>query len=153
MTAARRPAVRGDERSSAAGFLLIEVLTALLITALALGVLIRSVTESRYALHAALKSEEAVVRARSRLAALEHVGLLPGRRQGDDGGGFTWITKVVPLATMAAMNGRGAQFVNSALPRQTLYAVTIVIEWSQADIAHRFVLETERIGSAPPESP
>ena len=133
--------------------MLLEVLTALLIASLALAVLIRSVTESRYAVHTALKGEEAVVRARSRLAALEHVGLLPGERQGDDGGGFTWITKVVPLATAAVMNGRGAQFVNSSLPRQTLYAVTVIIEWPEADIVHRFQLQTERVGSAPTESP
>lgn len=142
-----------NESSSQSGFLLLEVLTALLIAALAIAVLVWSATESRYALHTALRSEEAVVRARSRLAALEHVGLLPGQRRGDDGGGFTWITKVVPLATAAVMNGRSAQFVSSSLPRQTLYAVTIIIEWPEADILHRFVLETERLGSAPPESP
>jgi type II secretory pathway component PulJ len=151
--AAKRPTVRVGESPSVAGFLLLEVLTALLIAALTLAVLTRSATESRNALHVALKNEEAVVRARSRLAALDHVGLLPGQRQGDDGGGFTWITKVVPLATSAAMNGRGAQFVSSSLPHQTLYAVTVIIDWPEADIVHRFVLPTERIGSALQESP
>ena len=129
-----------------AGFLLLEVLTALLIAALTLAVLTRSATESRNALHVALKNEEAVVRARSRLAALDHVGLLPDSA-GDDGGGFTWITKVVPLATSAAMNVVAA-LVCQALRLMILYAVTVIIDWPEADIVHRFVLPTERIGSA-----
>lgn len=136
-----------------AGFLLLEVLAALLIAAVALAVLVRSTTEGGYALHAALRGEEAVVRARSHLTLLEHAGLSPGQRQGDDGGGFTWFTKVVPLATAAVLSGRGAQFVGSSLPRQTLYAVTIIIEWPEAGSVRRFVLQTERLGAAPMGSP
>jgi general secretion pathway protein I len=153
VTTNTRHVVRVSVRTAETGFLLLEVVTALLIAALALAVLIRSVTEGGYAVHAALRGEEAVVRARSHLVALEHAGLSPGQRQGDDGGGFTWITKVVPLATVAVLNGRGAQFVNSTLPRQTLYAVTIIIEWPEAGSARRFVLQTERLGAAPIGAP
>jgi hypothetical protein len=141
---------RVPERSAEAGFLLLEIFAALLIAALALAVLIRSTRESNHALHAALMSEEAAVRARSRLTAVEHGGLLPGQRQGDDGAGFTWITKIVPLATTAVLNGRGAQFVSTSLPRQTLYDVTIIIEWPDAGGVRRFALQTERLGPAPP---
>jgi general secretion pathway protein I len=141
-----RRVARVPGSSAQAGFLLLEVLTALLIAALALAVLIRSATESSHAVHDSLKREEAVMRARSRLAAIEQGGLVPGQHQGDDGGGFTWITKIVPLATAAVLNGRGAQFVNTALPRQTLYAVTISIEWPGTGGVRRFVLQTERLG-------
>jgi general secretion pathway protein I len=143
---------RVPESSSEAAFLLLEVLTALLIAALALAVLIRSTRESNAALHIALMSEEAAVRARSRLTAVEHGGLVPGQRQGDDGGGFTWVTKIVSLATTAVLNGRGAQFVGQSLPRQTLYDVTIIIEWPEAGSVRRFALQTERLGPAPPEA-
>ncbi len=142
-----------SKSTAEAGFLLLEVLTALLIAALALAVLIRSTGEGSHALHAALRGEEAVVRARSHLTAIEHTGLSPGQRQGDDGGGFTWITKVVPLATAAVLNGRGVQFVSSSLPHQTLCAVTIIIEWPEAGGVRRFVLQTERLGAAPAGSP
>jgi hypothetical protein len=135
--------------SSEAGFLLLEVLVAFLIATLALAVLMHSAKESTHALHAALAGEEAVVRARSHLQVLEHGGLVPGLRRGDDGGGFTWLTNIVPLATAAALNGRGAAFVATPLPRQTLYAVTITIEWPEAGGTRRFVLQTERLGPAP----
>lgn len=148
-----RSSVRVPGSTAQAGFLLLEALIALLIAGLALAVLIRSTTEGSYALHAAFRGEEAVVRARSHLVALEHAGLLAGQRQGDDGGGFTWITKVVPLATVAVLNGRGAQFLTSSLPRQTLYAVTVIIEWPEAGGGRRFVLQTERLGAAPEGSP
>lgn len=145
------PAHPLHERSEA-GFLLLDVLVAFLIAALALAVLVRGVAESSEAVHAALAAQQAVVRARSHLAALEAGGLVPGQREGDDGGGFTWHTRVIPLATAAALNGRGAQFLNTQLPRQTLYGVTITIEWRAAGKARQFVLQSERLGPAPQES-
>jgi general secretion pathway protein I len=152
VTARTQSPASAPHHPSEAGFLLFEVLVAFLIAALTLVVLVRSAAESHEAVRAAFAAQQAVVRARSHLAALEAGGLVPGQREGDDGGGFTWHTGIVPLATAAALNGRDAQFTRTSLPRQTLYAVTVIIEWPEAGSTHRFVLQSERLGPAPQRS-
>lgn len=140
-----------------AGFLLLEVLIAFLIAALALGVLMRGAAQSSRAVRAAFDAEEAVVRARSRLAALDRGGLLAGQRDGDDGGGFSWHTSVVPLATAADARSLAELPADAPQPRQTLYAVTVTIEWQAmgewqaAGAPRRFELHSERLGPPPPE--
>jgi general secretion pathway protein I len=146
---ARPPLSRAHNRPEA-GFLLLEVLLAFLIAALALAVLVRGAAESSRAVRVALDAEEAVVRARSRLAALDRGGLAPGQRDGDDGGGFTWHTRIVPLATAADARSLAVLLPDAPMPRQTLYAVTVAIEWQAGRALRRFVLQSERLGPPPP---
>lgn len=61
--------------------------------------------------------------------------------------------RVSGSTTVAVLSGRGAQFLTSSLPRQTLYAVTVIIEWPEAGSGRRFVLQTERLGAAPEGAP
>ena len=145
MTARRRG------KHPSAGFLLLEVLTALIIAALVLAMLVRTSAESSREVRVSLDTQEAVVRARSRLAALVHGELMPGQRAGDDGGGFTWRMTVVPLQTAIVPRDHGDQYPDELTPSQTLYAVTVEIAW-QADGTHRhLVLETRRLGAPPPD--
>jgi general secretion pathway protein I len=139
---------RTAQRGAQAGFLLLEVLIAFLIAALALAVLAQRTGESARGTRGALDSAEAVVRARSRLAALEHGGLIPGQRDGDDGGGFRWRTEVTPLETATDVRSRVTLPPNSPLLRQTLYAVRVEIEWQAARGHRRLSLQTQRLGPA-----
>ncbi len=66
--------------------------------------------------------QEALSRARSRLAALGRAAA-PGEQTGDDGGGFRWRTSVQPAAVSAARPGGPAAF------RPALYALTAVVSW------------------------
>src|SRR5215469_9159599 len=124
-TATARP----RRKSPQAGFLLLEVVVALLIAVLVLAVLVHGSAESSRAVRTGLDMQEAIVRARSRLAVLDHGGLLPGRHSGDDGGGFTWRTAIAPIATTVVTRDHAEQYPDSLMPRQTLYAVTVTVEW------------------------
>jgi general secretion pathway protein I len=138
------------QRSRQTGFLLLEVLVAFLIAALALGVLMEGAGEGARATRNALDSDEAVVRARSRLAALEHGGLVAGKHEGDDGGGFRWRTEVTPLQTATDIRSRMTLPPDSPLLQQTLYAVRVEIEWQAANGVRHFSLQSERLGPAAP---
>lgn len=118
-----------------AGFALLEALVAFAIAALALAVLFRGALDGLAATHIAGRYEEAVARARSRLAGIGPAPLA-GDRQGDDGGGYHWHVRVVPVAT------------TRTAPPTALYAVSVAISWG-ADGEQRVVdLETERLGPA-----
>ena len=129
----------------AAGFTLIEVLVAFLIAALALGVLFRGAVEGQAAAGTAARYQEALSRARSHLAAAEAAGPpSAGDQQGDDGGGFRWRMRTVPLQAGAAAAGG---------PAPALFAVSVAVSW-QADGRERAIqLDTRRLGTAPPPPP
>lgn len=131
-----------DRAARQGGFTLLEVLIAFLIAALALGVLFRTGIESQGASAVSVRYQEAVSRARSRLAVLDG-GLLAGGsdQQGDDGGGFRWRVRVSPLSSTEAAGG------------PTLYGVSVAVSWT-ADRRERSVqIETQRLGIAPPRQP
>jgi hypothetical protein len=77
--------------------------------------------------------EEALARARSRLAALEAVPIAPGDQRGVDGGGFAWRLRIVPEATSGGF---------------TLYAVTVAVGWREGGTPREVRLETQRLGPA-----
>ncbi len=101
----------------------------------------------------ALDTAEAVVRARSRLAALDHGGLVEGEREGDDGGGFRWRTEVHALETAADARSRALLPSGAPLPRQTLYDVRVEIQWQTATGARQLSLQSQRLGPAAPGVP
>ena len=123
--------MRADRRE--AGFTLLEALIAFAIAALALAALLQGALTGLRATQAATRTEEALARARSRLAALEGAPIAPADRRGDDGGGFAWRLRVAPAATSGGL---------------TLYDVTVAVGWRDGGTAREVRLETRRLGPA-----
>ena len=135
--------MRPDARE--AGLTLLEVLVALLITGLAMGALFQGTLGGLRAAETAGRTEEALSRARSRLAVIGHGAPLAAEdRQGDDGGGYRWRVRVSPASTGRADPG-------SLVP--TLYGVQVTVSWGRDAQARSVTLETRRLGSAPPPPP
>jgi general secretion pathway protein I len=150
-TVASSPLVgKGKSRSSltaqrTAGFTLLEVLIAFIITALALAALMRASVSGLSATRVATRYEEAVARARSHLTAVTHGAMLvPGDNQGDDGG-FHWRVRVTPIATITSQPLSPLR--QSNVPT-TLYAVSVWIIWRDGGTSREVRLDTEQIGRA-----
>jgi general secretion pathway protein I len=116
-----------------AGFTLLEALIAFAILAIALAGLLQGALAGLRATQAAGRMEEALARARTRLAALEAMPIVPGDQRGDDGGGFAWRMRIVPEARAGGL---------------TLYAVTVAIGWRDGGTPREVRLETQRLGPA-----
>lgn len=127
------------------GFTLLEVLVALLITGVAMGALFQGSLGGIAAAERAGRSDEALSRARSRLAVVGRASpLVAEDRQGDDGGGYRWRLRVEPLAVQPGEPG---------VPARTLYAVQVTIGWGDGRQTHSVTLDTRRLGAAPPAPP
>ncbi len=125
------------------GFTLLEVLIAFLIGSIALAVLFQAAADSQTASIVAAQYQEALSRARSRLAAIDAAGpMTAGDRQGDDGGGFRWRVRVAPL-----QSGTGTT------PTPMLYVVSVAVSWGSAGPERTVRLESRRVGLAPPAAP
>ena len=116
---------------------LLEVLVAFVIAVLGSGAVIAGSGDSVSASRVATHREQALSRARSRLAAVGPA-YVPGEQSGDDGGGFAWSLRTLP-ATQA---GSGA----------TLYTLTATITWRMDGGERRVRLTTERLAPAAPRS-
>jgi general secretion pathway protein I len=137
------------KRRREAGFTLLEVIVALMIAALALGVLFQSALAGLRSTGVAAHYEQAVSRARSRLALAEHGSpLAPGDWQGDDGGGFHWRLRVAPIARTAVQPVGAAIPGGSSSSPITLYALRVWISWQDAGASRAVQLNTEQIGQA-----
>jgi general secretion pathway protein I len=129
------------------GFTLLEVLIALVIAGLALGVLFNAGLTGLLATQAASQDEQAIARARTHLTLAVHASpLVAGDWQGDDGGGFAWHLRVAQIARATvrpayALTPRGS----SSFPL-TLYAITVWISWADRDNRREIRLYTEQIG-------
>jgi general secretion pathway protein I len=145
---------QGEEGDRAAqrerGFTLLEVLIAFVIAGLALAVLYHLEVTSLTEIHTAARYQEAVARARSHMAvALHGEPLTPSDRQGDDGGGFHWRIRIVPVAqTALTPMSIGPQPAQSL--RMVLYSVVVLITWGDGESSgsREVRLETEQIGEA-----
>ncbi len=130
------------------GFTLLEVLVAFVIAALALGALSQGAAGGLQSARVSGHYQEALSRARSRLASL--AAPAPGEQQGDDGGGFSWQIRVTPLATA----GRAREGIDPARPGQAvLLGVTVRISWRMDGGEREVALATERVEMAPPDPP
>ena len=135
------------------GFTLLEVLVALVIATLALGVLFSGAVTGLRSARLSLDYAEAVSRAQSHLAVVG-IGapLVAGIQHGDDGAGFAWRVAMRPLATTPLQN---ANSLGSAAVagRVSLFAVSVVISWTKDGGQRHVELDTERIGPAPAARP
>ncbi len=128
------------------GFTLLEVLVALAIAVPALVLLYRQGAASMRATRTAASYQEAISRAQSRLDALTGAGLVAGERNGDDGGGFAWRTRIVPVAstTPPRTPPRASPYAGGA----SLFAVAVEISWPGPDGVRTLMLDTRRLGPA-----
>jgi general secretion pathway protein I len=115
---------------------------------LALVALFRAGGGGLAAVDIAARTEEAVQRAESHLAAVGHdVALLQGESEGDDGGGYRWRLRIAPVATVLRQ---------TAPPLgSTLFEIEVAISWAGprngGGQGHRVVLRTRRLGAAATE--
>jgi general secretion pathway protein I len=126
----------GDARDER-GFTLLEVLVAFAIAALALAVLFRGALDGVHITRIAGHEDEALVRARSHLAAIgRDVAIAPGHYTGDDGDGYRWALDIRALGSAPAAH-------------TALFAVAVAISWTKDGGTHSVNLATERLGPAP----
>jgi len=131
----------------ASGFTLLEVIVALIIAIMAAAALMAAVGSGLHATRVASLYDQAIVRANSRLAATTHgTKLAPGDSRGDDGGGFRWRVRVVPIASapvrpVGIVGPRAAASVSVVL-----YGVTVWIMWNDGNTEREVRLDTEQVG-------
>ena len=126
------------------GFTLLEVLVALVITALATGGLLAAAGGGLQSARRAAQTELMLSHARSHLAAIGAGGVIAsGAQSGDDGGGLRWRALILQLA-VSPLPGAPAGSKTQAV----LYSVTVTVA-SDGDGEHGAVtLQTERMGLA-----
>jgi general secretion pathway protein I len=140
-------------RRQAAGFALLEVIIAFIIAAAALGVLFHTGIGSLRDIQTAARYEEALSRARSRLAIATHgAPLAPGDMEGDDGGGYHWQLHVAPMSTTAV---RPIGLLDRERPtwvKLALYNVSLRLTWADRggdDHRREVRLETQHLQASP----
>ncbi len=130
------------------GFTLLEVLVAFIIAALVIAGLISQGMIATQSTSVSASYQEAISRAESRLAALGAAGLAAGEHEGDDGGGFRWKTRIVPVASLRP--SRPVAVRNSPYAWGTsLYDVTVTVSWHQSGGRRTVELESRLLGPAP----
>jgi len=133
-------------RHAEAGFTLLEVLVAFAITVPALALLYRQGVVSMGVTQTAAAYQEAISRAQSHLDALSDDGLVPGERDGDDGNGFSWRTRIAPIAATAPP--RPAPRASPYARGTSLFAVVVEISWAGTSGPRTLTLRTRRLGPA-----
>ena len=147
-TPAAAPSAIG--RMGERGFTLLEVLIAFAIASLALAVLYSGAADGLLGSRLAARTDEAVARARSRLAALCHgARLRPGEQSGDDGSGYTWKTQINRAATETIERDNADQ--PPAPMRADLFAVRVTVSWPGSVRPHQLSLETRCLAIAAAE--
>jgi len=130
-----------------AGFTLLEIVVALIIASLALGVLVRGGIEGLRAVRLAQRYDQAVSRARSHLATVGRgVAVRSLHQEGDDGGGFTWQITIRPVG-VATLGGGAADALHPM--RETLFEVEASESWQGPAGARGVTLRTRRTAVTP----
>jgi general secretion pathway protein I len=128
------------KRAPGRGFTLLEVVVALAIAGLALVGLFRAGSGGVLAVDAAGRTDEAIQRAQSQLAAFgRSYAITPGDSEGDDGGGYRWRVHAQPVAAWQVGSGATAVTV-------TLFEVEIAISWQAGGARRSVVLTSLRLG-------
>jgi general secretion pathway protein I len=123
------------------GFALLEVLIAFVIAAMALGLLFQAASSSGGAAKQAGNYEEAVSRAKSRMAAIGRDSeIAPSETDGDDGGAYRWRVKIAPSAvTQVSADGP------PVTAHLTLYDVEVGVSWIDSGRKREVVLHSQRL--------
>jgi general secretion pathway protein I len=130
-----------------AGFTLLEVIIALIIAGMAAAALMAAVGIGLRATRTATMVDQALVRAKSRLAAATHgARLVAGDTRGDDGGGFRWRLHVAPMASAVIRPTGVVGPRRAASVPVVLYAVSVWIGWDDGGTEREVRLDTEHIG-------
>lgn len=133
------------------GFTLLEVMVALAIALPALLLLYRQGALALEITGSSMATQNALSRAQSHLAALAATDAAAGDREGDDGGGYRWHTRIVPLNTADPARGVSARSPYAA--GATLYAASVRIAWNGPRGERSVTLETRLLGpSLQPEA-
>jgi general secretion pathway protein I len=129
------------------GFTLLEVIVALIIAGTAAAVLFEAVGSGLRATQTASMYDQAIVRAKSRLAAAtQGTKLATGDWSGNDGGGFHWRLHVAPVASASLRSSgligpRGASSV-----AVVLYSVSVWVGWNDGGTERDVRLDTQQVG-------
>jgi general secretion pathway protein I len=138
--------IRGGGTRRQRGFTLLEVIVALIIAGLAAVALMQAVATGLRTTRTASMVDQAIVRAKSHLAAATHgARLVPGDTRGDDGGGFRWRLRIAPVASAAVRPMIAGPRAASSVP-VTLYGISVWIAWNEGGQEHAVRLDTEQIG-------
>lgn len=133
-----------DDAVAGNGFTLLEVVVALVIAGLALVGLFHAGSGGLVSVDTASRAEEAVQRAQSHLAALgRNTSLTVGEFTGDDGGGYRWTLRVLPLTARPSLSPDGLTPITT-----TLFNVEVAISWAGRAGERSVVLKTLRLGSS-----
>jgi len=129
------------------GFTLLEVMIALIIAGMAAVALFEAAGSGLNATRTASMYDQAIVRAKSRLALATHGGrLAPVDQRGDDGGGFHWHLHVAPVASaLLRPVGLAGPRAQASFP-VVLYEVTVWIGWDDGGTERQVRLDTEQVG-------
>lgn len=127
------------------GFTLLEVVVATAIAGLALVGLFKAGTGGLFGTDSAGRVEEAVERAQSHLAAFGRRGAVAAMdMEGEDGGGYHWRLRAMPLVTERPTASGNSAFLS-------LFHVQVMISWRAGARDQSVVLDTRRIGVAAPQ--
>jgi prepilin-type N-terminal cleavage/methylation domain-containing protein len=129
------------------GFTLLEVVIALIIAGMAAVALFEAAGSGLNATQTASMYDQAIVRAKSRLAAVTHgTRLAPVDQRGDDGGGFRWHVHVAPLdKVLLRPVGLAGPRGQTSFP-VVLYGVTVWVGWNDGGTEREVRLDTEQVG-------
>ena len=114
------------------GFTLLEVIIALIIAGMAATALFEAVGSGLRATQTASMYDQAIVRAKSRLAAATHgTKLAAGDWAGDDGGGFRWRLHVAPCRQCVAASVRSGRATRGhRRSRSSCIASVVRVGWN-----------------------
>ena len=125
-------------RSAQSGFTLIEVVVALAIAAMGLSLLMAAASTGLGNAHLADQTIEATRRAQSRLAEVGATSPLdPGLRSGDDGGGFSWRSRISSPVLQGSLPAGDSKAIG-------LYTVEVTISWRTGNSIKSVSLQSKR---------
>jgi general secretion pathway protein I len=128
-----------------AGFTLLEVIVAFVIAALAVSLLYQGATGGLAATASASRTNEAVLLARSHLAAIGHGDAIAQQESsGVDGDGYSWHLHIRPMASRE-MNLSDSDRANDTKPTNAvLYDIVVTETWQDGPRTRQVSLATHR---------